>query len=97
MLTLGELRGNFKERIIEIARLHKAENVRVFGSIVHGRNHAGSDIDLLVHPQKDASLLDLCAIQNKLSDMLETRVDVVADDELRPELAPFILKEAVPL
>jgi predicted nucleotidyltransferase len=97
MLNIELLRTKFRSDILNIATAHKAENVRVFGSLARGTNELSSDVDFLVHFLPSASLLDMCAMENEISDILGVKVDVVADDELRPELAPFILNDAVKL
>jgi len=97
-MNLDTLRSRYRDAILAIAAKHKADNVRVFGSVARGDVGPGSDIDLLVHALPRCSLLDLCAIQNAISDLTGgLPVDVIADDEIRPELAPYILREAVPL
>ena len=52
-----------KDAIRQIVVRHRASNPRVFGSVVHGDDSEDSDLDLLVDPSPDSSLLDIACIQ----------------------------------
>ncbi len=98
LLSLDLLRKDYRDSILAIAQKNHIGNVRVFGSVVRGEAHDGSDLDLLVQPQDGCSLLKLCAMENAVSDMLGgMKVDVLTDNGLRDELSGYILREAVPL
>lgn len=96
MLTLEQLR-NKREALIALADRHKAENVRVFGSVARGEANENSDVDLLVHFRQGASLFDLIHLIEDTSALIDTKVDIVSDGGLSPYLAKRILSEAVPL
>lgn len=95
-MTLDTLRAKRKE-ILDLADRHKAEQVRVFGSVARGEATAKSDVDLLVHFRSGASLLDLIGLQQDASDLIQARVDIVSDDVISPYLVSRILGEAIPL
>jgi excisionase family DNA binding protein len=86
-----------REEIIRIAAENRAENVRVFGSVVRGDARDDSDVDLLVDARSDASLFDLSRIGAAVGDVLCRRVDVVAASDLKPLVRDAVLAEAVPL
>lgn len=95
-LDLPTLRSRYRDAILGIASKHHAGNVRVFGSVARGDAGPESDLDLLIHPNPGCSLLDVCIIEDEVSDLLGgMKVDVLTDGGIRDELAPFILKEAV--
>jgi predicted nucleotidyltransferase len=97
-LNIEILRSNYRDVILQIAAKNCIGNVRVFGSVARGEAHEASDLDLLVQPQAGCSLLKLCAMENAVSDMLGgIKVDVLTENAVRDELAPFIVREAVPL
>ncbi|MBK6558231.1 MAG: nucleotidyltransferase domain-containing protein [Comamonadaceae bacterium] len=50
----------------QIVLSHRAFNPRSFGSVVRGDHSDGSDLDLLVEPFPDTSLLDVACIQVEL-------------------------------
>jgi predicted nucleotidyltransferase len=72
-------------------------NVRVFGSVATGQDHDDSDIDLLFTMGAPLSLMQLGALEQQLSDLLDTKVDLVPDSVLRPEFRDRALTEAVAL
>jgi len=93
-MNLEEIRTKYREQILQIAKKYKAENVRVFGSVVRGENTEKSDIDFLVHFTKGASLLDESGLDLDLRDLLKCKVDVISDRAIRSEFKSFILNEA---
>jgi len=60
----------------------RAANPRVFGSVLHGEDREGSDIDILVDALPEATLFDLGGLQMDLQDILGVRVDLVTPLEL---------------
>lgn len=80
-----------------LAEKHRVRNVRVFGSSLHGDDVPGSDLDLLVDPTPETTLLDLAAIQIELEGLLGMPVDVLTPKALSPSFRARVLSEAVPL
>jgi len=80
-----------------LERLERAggTNVRVFGSLTRGEDGPTSDVDLLVDFRSTLSLFELAQIEEELSDLVGTRVDVVDAGHLRPHLRTRVLEEAV--
>lgn len=95
-MNLEALRAH-RPQLMALARQHKADRVRVFGSVARNEADANSDVDLLVHFQPDASLFDLIDFQHDAEALLNTRVDVVSDGGLSPHLKDKILVEAIVL
>jgi len=86
-----------REEILRLAALHGAANVRVFGSVARGDDRDDSDIDLLVHMEDGRSLLDMIRFWDRVSTLLERKVDVVSDGGISPYMRDRILAEARPL
>jgi len=78
------------------ARFHVC-NPRVFGSVLHGTDTDGSDLDLLVDPQPGTTLFDLGGLQVELEDMLGVPVDVVTPGDLPARIRAQVIAEARPL
>ena len=72
-------------------------NVRVFGSVATGTEHAGSDIDLLFDMDTAMSLTELGVLERRLSELLGTHVDLIPASALRPDLRERVLAEVVAL
>lgn len=67
----------------------------LFGSVVRDAAKEGSDVDVLVVFDGPATSERYFGVQFYLEDLLGSLVDLVAEKALRPELRPFIEKEAV--
>jgi hypothetical protein len=86
-----------RSAIREIVARNRAANPRVFGSVRHGRDREGSDLDLLVDPTPDASLFDLGAIQFEIKRLVGVEVDVLTPDDLPEQFRARVLREAQPV
>ncbi len=73
---------------------YRAENPRVFGSVLHGCDRDGSDLDLLVDTLPGATLLDLGDLQEALRGLLGVEVDVLTPGDLPLRFRAAVLAEA---
>jgi uncharacterized protein len=73
------------------------ENPRLYGSVVHGDDADDSDLDLLVDPTADTSLLDLAKLQVELESAVGIRVDVRTPNFLPEHFRDKVLAEAIPV
>ena len=83
-----------REAIRSIALLHRVTNVRVFGSVVHGDDTDESDLDLLVEPTGETTLMDIAKIQLELAQLLKVAVDVLTPKALPPQFREQVIAEA---
>ena len=83
--------------IRRVVEAHRASNVRVFGSALHGADTPRSDLDLLVDPTPETTLLDIGAIRHELSELLGISVDVVTPNALPDSFRASVLANARPL
>ena len=83
-----------RETIRRIVQLHRASNPRVFGSVLHGADTEESDLDLLVDPSRETSLLDIARIQVELEQQLGVPVDVLTPRALPERFRDQVLREA---
>ena len=79
-----------------LAERYGISNVRVFGSVARGDDHARSDIDFLVDIPREATLFDLSRFRRELSALLGVDVDVVSSRALLPRDRD-VLEEAIGL
>ncbi len=86
-----------RTEIREIVLAHRAQNARVFGSVVHGSDTDESDLDILIDPTSDTTLFDLGAIRYKLRNLLGVPVDVLTPGALPDSFRQTVLNEAVPV
>ena len=80
-----------------VVERHRARNARVFGSVLHGDDHEGSDLDILVDPTPDTTLMDVARIQVELEKLLGVAVDVLTPKALPDKFLGVVLAEAVPV
>ena len=86
-----------REAIRRIVAEGRARNPRVFGSVLHGVDREGSDLDLLVDSTSDTSLLDLAGIELELERLLGVRVAVITAGSLPESFRGRVIAEARPI
>ena len=86
-----------RNAVCETIRRFRVANPRIFGSVLHGTDHEGSDLDLLVDALPGATLLDLGDLKDELELLLGVRVDVLTPCDLPPRFRAKVLAEAKPL
>jgi hypothetical protein len=86
-----------RDDILRIAEQHGAYNVRLFGSVARGEAGPDSDVDFLIDAGEKVSSWFPGGLVLDLEELLGRRVDVVEEVALRPELRPYVLREARPL
>jgi predicted nucleotidyltransferase len=72
-------------------------NPRVFGSVLHGNDQDGSDLDLLVDPSPKTSLLDLAGLQISIETQTGVKVDLLTPGSLPLKFRQRVLAEAQPV
>ena len=83
-----------REEILALAIKNGVKNVRVFGSMVRGDAHPGSDVDLLVELKSGKTGFALGGFLMDVQDLLNRQVDVVTVNALYPAIREQVLSEA---
>jgi len=81
-----------KLKIVEILKKNNIKKAGIFGSYARGDFKKNSDIDILIEPSKNMSLLDISGIKIELEDNLNKKVDLVSYNYIHPNLKENILK-----
>ncbi len=76
---------------------HRVRNPRLFGSVISGEDTEKSDLDLLVDPLPDTTLMDIAAIRYEAKRLLGIKVDVLTPNALPDSFRADVIAEAVPL
>ena len=79
----------------ELVKRFGVTRLALFGSTVRDEARADSDIDIVVSFDGPATSKKYFGVQFLLEDELGQPVDLVTEKALRPELKPFIEREAV--
>jgi len=72
----------------------KAANPRIFGSVLHGRDMKGCDLDILVDPLPGTTLFDLGGLHSELEALLGVKVDLLTTGDLPAKFRAQVLAEA---
>jgi uncharacterized protein len=93
-----------RDDVINKLRAHEPElkaagivRLAVFGSVARGDNSPESDVDLLADfdKTKHYTLLTMGRLENRLADLLGTRVDLSSPEWLKESVKNQVLEEAV--
>jgi uncharacterized protein len=94
-----------KDEIIKLLQMNKQylsdryniSSIGLFGSYVNNSQTEVSDIDILIDydKEKDFSLLDIVRIQNFLSDLLKSNVDIALKNSLKTGIGYYIQNEVI--
>ena len=93
----SQILNRYRDQIRTIALRYHVQNVRVFGSALHGDDTNDSDLDLLVEPTQETTLMDIGAIRYELRKLTGIEVDVLTPRALPASFRDKILAEAVPV
>ncbi|MBN3809528.1 nucleotidyltransferase family protein [Paraburkholderia sp. Ac-20347] len=86
-----------RAEIREIVARHHATNARVFGSSARDEDDEGSDLDLLVDPTPQTTLIDIAQIQLRLEALLGVKVDVLTPKALPEKFRASVVANSVPV
>jgi uncharacterized protein len=92
---LSHLLEILRQELPKLKEEYSIETLEVFGSYVHAEGKTTSDLDLLVTFSELPSLFKFIKIENRLSDLLGVKVDLVMKDALKPAIGKRILSEAM--
>lgn len=85
------------EQVRCIVAAHHASNACVSGSVLRGDDEEGSDLDILIDPTPETTLMDIGAIRHELRTLLTVDVDVVAPRGLQAWARMQLLSEVTSL
>jgi uncharacterized protein len=93
-----------KDGVVQTLRAHELElkaagivHLRLFGSVARGEASPYSDVDLMVDldGRKKFSLLDMSSLENRLSDILQVKVDLALSKSMKEPIRRSAEREAV--
>jgi predicted nucleotidyltransferase len=84
-----------RDAIRRVVLAHRAQNPRVFGSVLTGHDTENSDLDILIDTTPSTSLMDVAAIQVELENLLGISVDVLTPNALPDKFRSTVLAQAV--
>jgi hypothetical protein len=93
MYTSDEVTQKLAAQLATLRKTYGVKRIGLFGSVVRGEQHPGSDIDLLVEFVEPVGLFKFIELENRLSELLNARVDLVTPNALKPAIGERILSE----
>ena len=84
-----------RDAIRSVVLAHRALNPRVFGSVLFDQDTENSDLDILIDPTPNTTLMDIAAIQVELENLLHVSVDVLTPNTLPDKFRNSVLSQAV--
>jgi predicted nucleotidyltransferase len=93
--NLGFLKKSLKDLKPTLSRKYKVKRIGIFGSIINGRAHTSSDVDVLVEFSRRIDLLEFVALERYLCEQTGAKIDLVSLKALRPEFKDAILNEVM--
>jgi predicted nucleotidyltransferase len=93
----SEILPQHRETIRQLVLKAGMANPRVFGSVARGEDREGSDLDLLVDPAPETSLLDVAGLQIEIEQLVGIKVDLLTPRALPLKFRSRVLLEAEPV
>ena len=87
--------NKIKQKSIPILKEAGIKRSSIFGSYKRGEQDEESDIDFLIELPIGTSLFDLTALQIKLEESLQRKVDLVEYKGIKPHLKDIILNDQI--
>lgn len=92
-----------KEKALRLLAEHKPElvmrfgitDLALFGSTARDEAQEGSDIDVMIEFEGRSTAKRYFGVQFYLEDLLESPVDLVQKEVIRPELKPYIERDLI--
>lgn|ERR1017187_1250110 len=93
----SEVLSQHRDTIRRLVLQSGMANPRLFGSVVHGDDDDDSDLDILVDPSPETSLLDIAKLQTAIESTVGIKVDLRTPKFLPESFRNKVLSEAVPV
>jgi predicted nucleotidyltransferase len=89
--------SNNRAVIRALVNEHGLKNPRVFGSVTRHQDTTLSDLDILVDPLPNTSLLDIAQLQLSLEKHLGIQVDVLTPKALPESFRTQVIEKSIPV
>ena len=83
-----------KEQRKELEEHFNVASLSLFGSVARDEASADSDVDLLVEFSKPVGLFQFIELQQRLEELLDSKVDLGTPRSLKPRIKDQVLQEA---
>ena len=94
-MNRDEILGLLQEHKAILAQRFGVSTLTLFGSVARDQAKDNSDVDILVSFDGPTHWRRFFDAQFYLEDLLGRQVDLATDKDLRPEIRPYVDKEAI--
>ncbi len=95
--NLARFQRVLRRRLPNLRQTYGVRSLWLFGSYVRGEARKRSDLDVLVEYDQAPSFFEFIELEERLSSLLGTKVDLVMKSALKPRIGERILAEVVPV
>lgn len=95
MKDIDKIISKLKELKPDLEKLYNVTELGIFGSFVRDEQTPNSDIDILIDYKDGTSILTLGGLQYMLSELFNTKVDIVMKKTLKKRIGKQILSEVI--
>ena len=92
MKSFEELKKIINQNREQLEKKYKVKNIAIFGSYVRADQNEDSDIDILVEFKEPVGFL-FFHLADFLEKILETKVDLVTSDAIKPNRRKYIMED----
>lgn len=93
--NLLNIKNKLRSELPKLAKEFNVKTIEIFGSYTKNVQTEKSDIDILITYTTAPSLIKFIALENYLSNLLQTKVDLIMKNSIKPRLRKNILSESV--
>jgi len=94
MKRIKEIKRIINKHRQELEERFKVKSIAIFGSYVRGEQSPQSDIDILVEFKEPVGFLFI-HLADFLEEILETKVDLLTPEAIKPNRRKYIMEELV--
>lgn len=92
MLSKSEIKNRIRNNTT-LLRRYNVSKIGIFGSYASGKQSETSDVDILVDFSGSLTLFQYVHLADSISDLLDTRVDLVTVSGIKPMIKDKIMQE----
>lgn len=93
MKSVSEINAALRQHLDQLKKEFHVSQIGIFGSAVTGRRTSGSDIDILVEFSRPVGFFLFMRLEDRLTEILGAKIDLVSRNALKPHIGKRILEE----
>ena len=93
-MSVEDIKKKVRDCLVKMPQRHNVRKVSLFGSYLHGKATADSDVDLLIELDEPVGYFELVRMQRQLELTLGQPVDLVTPKALSKYFSQEVLAEA---